>query len=154
MKKAPGLVSSFLILLSVLLCPSCAMWIGEKTQWIPVTSVPPLATVTVNGERQGQTPCSLRLPTNQREQIIRIESRGYNPLEIHTKRRLAASYFMTDMILGGFFFGGVMGYASAVADDEAVFLSEFAKYGSLGFAVLSLSDLVSNKAYTPEAERT
>jgi hypothetical protein len=69
-------------------------------QKVPVTSSPPGATVIVDGKTQGQTPLELRLFRRRKGQVIRIESPGYNPVEIRVKRSLASDPVVWDNILG------------------------------------------------------
>jgi hypothetical protein len=87
--------SLFLILTiaGILSAPGCASITRRSTQRIPVTSSPPGASVAVNGIQKGQTPLVIRLPRRQERQIIRIESLGYNPVEIRMKRRGSGQYF-------------------------------------------------------------
>jgi len=100
MKKASGLVSSFLILFSVLLAPNCATLTRQKTQGIPVTSSPAGATVIVNGIEQGVTPLEVRLARKRKGQLIRIESPGYNSIEIRLMRRVSGLPFLGNLLLG------------------------------------------------------
>ncbi len=87
-------------LMSALLSPGCATLTRKKTQRIPVTSAPAGATVSVNGTEQGTTPLAVRLARKQKGQVIRIESPGYNPAEIHIKRRQSIVYDAADTLAG------------------------------------------------------
>ena len=91
MKKKPVLASSLLILFSILLAPDCATITRRSKQRIPVTSDPMGATVIVNGVQQGVTPLEIRLARKEKGQVIRIESPGYNPIEIRRKERCRAA---------------------------------------------------------------
>jgi hypothetical protein len=89
-----------LILMSLLLSPGCATVTRTGEQRIPVTSAPAGATVFVNGQRQGVTPVSLWLVRKKKNQVIRIEYPGYNPIEIRPKRRPAGAPFLGNLLLG------------------------------------------------------
>jgi len=87
-------------LLGVLLTPNCATLTGKRTQRIPVTSSKAGATVIVNGVQQGVTPLEVRLATKKKGQVIRIESPGYNPVEISVKNRISVFILLSDVLLG------------------------------------------------------
>jgi hypothetical protein len=87
-------------LASVLLTTSCATLTRSRTQRIPVTSSPVGATVIVNGAYQGVTPLELGLDRKQKDQVIRIESPGYTPLEIRTERKLSGGVLFGNFLLG------------------------------------------------------
>lgn len=91
-------------LMSVLLVPGCATLTRKSTQRIPVTSVPVGATVIVNGVEQGVTPLVIWPDRKWKDQVIRIESPGYNPVEIKLKRSLSEG-----PIFGNFFIGAMFG---------------------------------------------
>jgi len=80
----------FLTLTSILLAPDCATITRRSTQKIPVTSSPAGAMVSVNGVPQGITPVEVKLTRTVKNQIVRIESPGYDAVEIRPKRRTAA----------------------------------------------------------------
>jgi hypothetical protein len=118
MKKNQVLASSLLILFSILLTPDCATITRRSKQRIPVTSDPMGATVIVNGVQQGVTPLEIRLARKEKGQVIRIESPGYNPVEIRPKRKMSAG-----PIAGNFLLGLIPGAVPAIAygmyhDDE------------------------------------
>jgi hypothetical protein len=118
MKKVSGLVSSFLILLSILLSPNCATLTRRRTQRIPVTSSPAGARVFVNGVEQGVTPLEIWLARKVKGQVIRIESPGYNPAEIRAQRKMSVhpiiSNFFLGLIPGA---GGVYFYRNVITED-------------------------------------
>jgi len=87
-KKKTGL-ALLAILSSVLLSSSCATIMRGSRQWIPVTSSPARATVSINGVQKGATPLGIRLARNKKNQVIRIESPGYNPFEIRVERHVS-----------------------------------------------------------------
>jgi hypothetical protein len=99
----------FLTLMSVLLAPNCATLTRSKMQRIPVTSSPAGATVIVNGIQQGVTPLEIRLARKGKGQVIRIESPGYNPVEISVERK-----FSTAMLLGDVALGAALGFGVVV----------------------------------------
>ena len=88
------------ILVSALLCPGCATFMERRTQQIPVTSTPVGATVSLNGRPQGVTPLVISVARKVKDQVLRIESPGYNPLEIRVKRRVSAGKLIMDVVLG------------------------------------------------------
>ena len=108
MKKKANCIFLILTLTSVLLTPNCATMIRKPNQRIPVTSSPPGATVIVNGIQQGVTPLELDLARKGKGQVIRIESPGYNPVEIRLKRELSSNF-----VLGNLFLGVAPGLATA-----------------------------------------
>lgn len=84
----------------LLFSSGCAMLARATSQRIPVTSSPAGATVRVNGKTQGAAPLELRLPRRLKGQIIRIESPGYNPVEIRLKRGFSSRYATQDLAFG------------------------------------------------------
>ena len=99
-----------LTLTSVLLAPNCTTLTQKRTQSIPVTSSPMGATVSVNGVRQGVTPLGIRLARKQKVQVVRIESPGFNPIEIRPQKKRSGKN-----ILGNAFLGVIVGYGAAFA---------------------------------------
>ncbi len=100
MNKKPVLASSLLILFSLLLAPDCATLTRRSKQRIPVTSDPVGATVIVNGVPQGVTPLEIRLARKEKGQVIRIESPGYNPIEIRPKRKRSGGPIAGNLLIG------------------------------------------------------
>jgi hypothetical protein len=119
MKRALCSVSFFLILLGVLLFPSCATLTRSRSQKVPVTSNPVGATVIVNGAQKWVTPLELRLPRNKKGQVIRIESEGYNPVEIRLQRKMPGGTYISNFLFG-FVTGAVVTFAWAEARREAI----------------------------------
>jgi hypothetical protein len=121
MREPSGRVLAFLILSSVLLAADCATITRRSKQRIPVTSHPVGATVIVNGVQQGVTPLVLRLPRKEKGQVIRIESPGYNPVEIRPKRKMSGGPMAGNFALG-LMPGAVlaMGYGMEHDEDENV----------------------------------
>lgn len=100
MRRKHAVLLLVLPLASVLLSPGCATVTRTGEQRIPVTSAPAGATVFVNGQRQGVTPLSLWLARKKKNQVIRIECPGYNPIEIRPKRRPSGAPFLGNLLLG------------------------------------------------------
>jgi len=92
-----------LTLLSLVLSPGCGTLFQKKLQRIPVTSNPVGATVSVNGTLRGVTPLELKLPREEKEYVIRIESPGYNPIEIRPKRKMSTRSVLGNFLLGAAF---------------------------------------------------
>jgi hypothetical protein len=89
-----------ILTLTSMLSPGCATLTRSRTQWIPVTSSPPGATVIVNGQRQGVTPLALRPVRKEKGPIIRIECPGYDPIEIRLIRKTSGAHFFGNLLLG------------------------------------------------------
>jgi hypothetical protein len=104
-----------LTLTSTLISPNCATLTQKSTQRIPITSSPAGANVSVNGVRKGVTPLQVKVPKN-RTGVIRIESPGYNPMEIRI-RRTGAYFLIGDVLLGGAA-GFLIGWRIFEANDE------------------------------------
>jgi hypothetical protein len=89
-----------MLVASVLLSPGCATLTRGDKQNIPVTSSPAGAAVFVNGVRKGLTPTIILLKRGDKEQTVRIECAGYNPVEIRVLREYSSSHMLADGILG------------------------------------------------------
>jgi hypothetical protein len=100
MKKVSSSVSSLFIPFSILLTFNCATLTRRRTQRIPVTSSPAGATVSVNGVKQGVIPLTVTLEKKLKGQVIRIESPGYNPIEIRPERTPSGGVFLGNCLLG------------------------------------------------------
>jgi hypothetical protein len=145
----------FLTLTSVLLAPNCATLKEQRkrTQRIPVTSSPVGATVSVNGQQQGVTPLEIRLARKEKDQVIRIESAGYNPYEIRVKRGISPWVVLMDVWLGAVSgFGAALLYAGitnepGVSTDPDAFDSEKVLVLAIPAAIIGfhLRDLASGK---------
>jgi hypothetical protein len=134
-------------LTSILLSPSCTTLFRMRTQPIPVTSSRALATVSVNGKPQGATPVEISLARRKRGQVIRIESPGYNPVEIQVGRDATAPDFLADALLGAAV-GGLVAFAQASSNDDDNFWTELAIDAPVGAALRLLLDLVPGKGHT------
>jgi hypothetical protein len=137
--------------LSVLLSPNCATVLQDGTQFVPVTSTPAGATVSVNGYARGATPFYLTLARSEKNQIIRIESPGYDPLEIRVKRKAKAGYLLGD-VLAGAAVGGTIALVPGLSGDE-VLAKSFFLYGLLSTAIFIGIDLAVGKGYTLEPKK-
>jgi hypothetical protein len=89
-----------LALASAVLSSSCASLVSKRTQRIPVTSSPAGATVSVNGVLLGATPVEIRLRRAVKGAVIRIESIGYEPVEIRPRRRPAFAPILCNILMG------------------------------------------------------
>jgi PEGA domain len=89
-----------LALVSLWIFPGCATLLEKRTQRIPVTSFPVGATVSVDGVKQGVTPLEIRLARKVKDQVIRIESLGYDPVEIRPQRKKAAVPIVGNLLIG------------------------------------------------------
>jgi len=148
----------FVTLASVLFAPNCATLMGQrqKTQRIPVTSSPVGATISVNGQQQGVTPLEVRLARKERDQVIRIETAGYNPYEIRVKRGISPWRVLMDVVLGAAsgvgaaFLYAVITDEPWVSTDPDAFESEKVLVLAIPVAIIGfhLLDLASGKIYT------
>lgn len=142
-----------LALTSVLLSTGCAILTRKSTQRIPVTSSPVGAAVIINGIEKGRTPLMIELDRILKGPVIRIESPGYNPVEIRVRRKISG-----ETILGSFLLGLAPGivpallllgsdHAEADPSDEHVILSAYFKSAAVLGGVLALTDFGSGKEY-------
>jgi hypothetical protein len=89
-----------LLLASTLFLANCATLARSRTQRIPVTSTPAGAAVVVDGQPIGVTPILISLSRRQKDPVIRIESPGYDPVEIRPTRRVAGRSIPGNILLG------------------------------------------------------
>ncbi len=89
-----------LTLMGVLLSPGCATLTRSRQQRVFVTSAPLGAEITVNGVEKGLTPLMMKLDRGLRRPVIRIESLGYNPVEIRPIRRPSGTHFFANLLVG------------------------------------------------------
>lgn len=146
MKSVSGLTSSLLILFSVLLSPDCATMTRKKTQAIPVTSNPVGATVIIDGVRKGVTPLELKLPRSKKGQVIRIESEGYNPVEIRLQRKMPGGTYISNFLFG-FVTGAVVTVVWASATEYAPGVEDITEVPGL-IPVWILSSLALGTIFT------
>jgi hypothetical protein len=103
---------------SILLASSCATMTRGSRQWIPVTSSPPRATVSINGVLKGATPLGIGLARNKKSQVIRIESPGYNPFEIRVERDISILHEFGNVLTASLI-GGTAAWIAFMYDDTA-----------------------------------
>ena len=109
-----------LVLGGALLATNCAMMSLKPEQRIPVTSSPAGATVFVNGNHRGETPMEIRLTRINKDEVIRIEAAGYDPIEIRMKRSLSTKVVFGNIFLGaagGALNGAFYGYIAGAPDN-------------------------------------
>ena len=137
-----------LALTSALLSQNCATLLLGTRQTIPVTSTPAGATVLVNGVKQGVTPLELRLARKAKVQVIRIESPGYNPVEIRARRSYSAGSVLAN-VLGGVVLGLPIGIAISLKYDMKYhgFSVPWAMSAAVIFGVSMIADLGADRAY-------
>ncbi len=134
-------------LASVLFAPGCATLTKRSRQRVPVTSSPMGATVTVDGVRQGVTPCELKLPRKEKVRVIRIESPGYDPMEIRMRRSVSTPHALSNVLLGS-----LVGLITAIAiyanNDEQNAGVLVVTCGSAGIGAFFLIDFATGAAYS------
>ena len=142
------------IVMSLLLSQACATLARSVEQPIPVTSSPARATVILNGISQGATPLMIRLPRYKKDQVIRIESPGYNPAEIRLRRKIWGGTILGNILMG--LAPGLVpvlllsgsSHARIDPSDEKAVLSIYLKSAAvLGGLFLSI-DIGSSNGYT------
>ncbi len=146
MKKVAGLVSSLLLVLSFLSVSDCASITQSTTQKIPVTSSPVGATVIVNGVRKGLTPLQVWLSRKKEGQVIRIESPGYHPVEIRTRRSFSIAHAFFDG-LAGWMIGGIAALVAFAADDTVNGGTVCLNWTAAATGAFILIDLASGGGY-------
>ncbi len=100
-----------LVIFAVLGSSGCARIFYGRYQTIPVTSRPPGARVTLDGEAVGTTPVSLRL-TRKTNHVVRVEMDGREPLEIVMN---SSAKDVPQFILANTFVGAVPTYLLTLA---------------------------------------
>ncbi len=107
MRKNAALFA-LLALTNSMAAAGCATLFRKSTQVIPITSSPAGARVSVGGKALGTTPLSISVSRTIKGQVIRIESPGYNPVEIRPRRTIVG-----EPVLGDFLIGLVLGLGAA-----------------------------------------
>jgi hypothetical protein len=138
----------FLTLTSVLLSPNCATLTRKRTQRIPVTSDPAGAKVSVNGIQKGATPFEIKLARAEKNQVIRIESPGYNPVEIRVRRKFSGFHVMADGLLGAVLGGGIALSRALKYDETLEFRSQVLLWGPASIAAFLIVDAATTAGYT------
>jgi hypothetical protein len=136
----------FLTLMSILLFPNCGTLFRTRTQPIPVTSSLALSTVGVNGKPQVATPVEIKLARRKRGQVIRIESPGYNPVEIQVGRIATAPNLLAEALLGALV-GGMIAFSEATFTSYDDFWTHLAIYAPAGAAFRVLFALIPSKGH-------
>ena len=85
---------------AVLTAVGCATMTNGTTQRIRVTSDPPGASVFLDGRPVGTTPTQIAASRRNREPVIRIEKRGFQPAAYRLERREDWSTVLWDVALG------------------------------------------------------
>jgi PEGA domain len=116
-KKNPALFIAGL-LINVLLAQGCASVLRGSRQWIPVTSSPERATVSVNGVGKGTTPLGIALARNRKTQVIRIECPGYNPYEVRVERHVSVMHELGNVLLASFI-GSTAAWIAFMSDETS-----------------------------------
>ena len=131
----------------VFLASSCAMMTRKSAQRIPVTSYPARATVSVNGQPQGVTPLELNLSRKRPNQVIRIESPGYDPFEIRLMKKTWGGSFIGNILLG--LLPGIVPAAAYSLSHEGKGVEGIWVLSAAGFgAIFTLFDSASGAANT------
>jgi PEGA domain len=153
-KVAPYIL---LALLNFLIAPGCAILTRARSQGIPVTSSPAGAIVSVNGQKWGATPTTISLDKKKpRIHVLRIESPGYDPLEIRVKHAMSAGPILGNIVLGTLVGVGVGALVAIIRDepwfstDPNAFASEKWMQASIPAAIVGaiVVDASSGKAFT------
>ena len=97
--------------------------------------------IIVNGKPRGAAPVEIRLNRRRRGQVIRIESRGYNPFEIQVGRDAAAPRFLMSALLGATV-GGLVAAAQATSRVHRDFWADFIVDVPVGAAMFLVIDLM------------
>ena len=134
----------FLTLTSVLLSPNCATLFGTRTEPISVTSSPASITVRVNGKPRGITPIEIRVGRRRKDQVIRIESPGYNPVEIQVGRDATVPNLLLSAIVGAVD-GGLGALAVSTWVRHRHLPTDLAIAVPVGAAVFLLNDLIPHE---------
>lgn len=111
----------------VVLSSNCSLSRG-RTQLVHVTSTPPTAQVSLNGESVGETPVHVEVRRRDAEPVLRIEKAGFGSVEKRLDRRLSRRFIWGDLVVA-LLLGGVA-WAGASIDSGG--------YGpeSIGFGAL------------------
>jgi len=135
---------------SILLTPNCATLTRRRTQRIPVTSFPAGATVIVNGRQQGVTPLEISLDRKKKGQVVRIESPGYNPLDIKLARRFSAEPAVGNVVMGAIT-GYLVSLSIWMAKDQSIDARALLVFLSAGIGLAYIGvDGATGTAYSLE----
>lgn len=134
-RRQPPVITA-LLLLSFAAASGCGS-IRNHMQRIPVTSVPIGASVAVDGRPGGQTPVMIWLDRRAKEHVIRIESPGYDPVEIRSERTTNGPVLLGDFLMG-LAPALLIAMARSLNDHDAHPLAYAAGFGIL-FSLIDLS---------------
>ena len=80
----------------------CATLISSPQQHVDITSSPPGAQVSVNGEPRGFTPTHLQLQRKQ-TYTVRLERAGCTPVETEIHKSIAPAFWLNILVFPGAF---------------------------------------------------
>lgn len=129
------------------LASGCATMTRGSLQWIPVTSTPARAMVSVNGVPKGATPLGIGLDRTKKSQVIRIESPGYDPFEIRIEREISFLHGIGNVLMASLI-GSAAAWIALMSDETGGgdAISQIGiPAGIVGFCLI---DLVSGGAYS------
>jgi hypothetical protein len=118
MRKNSAALFVALALVNVVLAQGCATVLRGSRQWVPVTSSPERATVSVNGVNKGTTPLGIQLARNRKTQVIRIECPGYNPYEVRVERHVSVMHELGNVLLASFI-GSTAAWIAFMSDETS-----------------------------------
>ena len=111
----------------VVLSSNCSLSRG-RTQLVHVTSTPPSAQVSLNGESVGETPVHVEVRRRDAEPVLRIGKAGFGSVEKRLDRSLSRRFIWGDLVVA-LLLGGVA-WAGASIDSGGY------GPGSIGFGAL------------------
>ena len=127
------------------LLSACATFFQPEKQAIRVSSSPASATVSVNGKPKGSAPTVVWLSRTKKNQVIRFEAPGYNPVEVKIGRHVTPLTYLGDVAFGVAVSTLYEGIAFLEHDERA---STTAISMSIGIGVPVLIDLATGRANT------
>lgn len=110
MAKRSGRRRCLVLMMVVALSSNCSLSRG-RTQLVHVTSTPPDAQVSLNGEPVGETPMYVEVRRRDADPVLRIGKAGFESVESGLDRRLSR-WFLGGDLVGALFLGG---FAWAIA---------------------------------------
>lgn len=79
---------------------SCASIINTSRQYVPITSNPPGATVSLNGKEFGKTPTGINMKRKNKEHILNLTLDGYEPYQTNLVR-VVDGWIIGNIVIGG-----------------------------------------------------
>jgi len=134
-----------LALAGLCLTSACAAFFQSDIEAIRVSSFPASAAVLVNGRPRGSAPTVVWLAKRKKNQVIRLESPGYDPVEVRIVRH---------PVFDGFLLDAAFGVAASAIYEAAAFLQHDERSSTRAVSlpvcigVPVLIDLASGKAHT------